>query len=431
MQRMKSHLRRLGALAAIVLVGMLGYVATVAAADPHDVGSGPRRHEGAILSGPSSGDNASISAKVADPDIQQLLNDHIHLSHDQTTIYWNLQSLSTIPRSSQADDDQRSMRGNSEPFSLDFDSLDLGSLVGVQVVKDINTVILTMKSNRKEDLVKVLDVIRTLDQPKKQVLIRVLVAEISTDKSQQVHNRIQMLAKSLGGKTDLSGQASIDQGIVPDTIEDRNTPGFHLYTVKDQALQSFLTMQKNDGQFEVLSNPHVVVKHGEKAKIMIGSKINMVSGETRVAGNDVQIAKYSDQDIGLEFIVTPYVYGNGDVGLDISQSMTELTLVGTDLKNVETNRRQIQTFASTTSGNTVVLGGMLQTRESRSIAGVPLLSRIPLVGKLFAEKRRQTKEVDLMLFITPVIIDGTQASAHADFRAEKSPAPSPKTARGR
>lgn len=391
-----AFLRRLGILVAFVATGMVSCLSPASAALLETIASPP--------------------ASVVDPAIQKLLSENIQLSKDGTTIYWSLQSLSTLPKPVQPGEDQYSSGGNSAEFNLDFSSLDLESLVGVQVIKDINTVILTMKTDKKEDLLKVLDVIHTLDQPKKQVLIRVMVAEISTDKAKQVHNRIQMLNKGLGGNEELSSQVSIDQGVIPDSIEARNTPGFQLYAVKEQAVQSFLTMQKTDGQFEVLSNPQVVVKHGEKAKIMVGSKINMVSGETSVSGNVVQVAQYADQNIGLEFMVTPYIYGNGVVGLDISQSMTELTLAGTDLKNVETNRRQVQTFASTKSGTTVVLGGMLQTRESRNVAGVPVLSRIPLLGKLFVDHRRQVKDIDLMLFITPFILDHPERGRDPDLQ---------------
>jgi general secretion pathway protein D len=405
-----SSLRRPGALIAIALAVMLA-CSPAARATPAD-------------STASATVEAVTTSEAVDADVQAYLSENIHLSKDRMTIYWSLQSLSTLAKPLQPGEDRYSMSGSRAEFQFDLTSLDLESLVGVQVIKDINTVILTMKTDRQEDLIRVLDVIRTLDQPKRQVLIRVMVAEISTEKSQQVHSRIQMLEKGLAGDPDLSGQVSIDQGIIPDAAEDRTSPGFRLHVVKEQTLRSFLTMQKRDSDFEVLANPQVVVKHGEKAKIMVGSKINVVSGETRVAGNDVQIAQYSDQDIGLEFIVTPFIYGNGEVGLDISQSMTELTLVGSDLRNVETNRRQLQTFASTKSGTTVILGGMLQTRKNRSVSKVPVLHRIPVLGKLFVEHHRQDKEVDLMLFITPFILDHPEQAA-VEHRPDVGRSPMP------
>ncbi|MFZ2959517.1 MAG: hypothetical protein WA705_21730 [Candidatus Ozemobacteraceae bacterium] len=360
-----------------------------------------------------SGHLATAPCSLPDLDAGKYLNGNIRLSGDQMTIYWNLQSTSTLPKPAVSENEAWANTGgnpgaasvSSDAFKLDFDSLDIETFADVKIMNEINTVILKMKTNRKEDLMKVLEIIHTLDQPQKQVMIRIMIAEVSSGKTQDIHNRMRLLSTNLGGAEDLGVQTSVDHVTTSDSQQERETPGLKLILLKDQTFRNFLTAQEAGAQFELLSNPHVVVKHGEKAKIVIGRRIHVVKTETQVSGHANPIINYVDQDIGLEFNVTPYIYGNGHVGLDINQRVTDLISIHPNLKRSETSHREVQTFANAESGDTIVLGGLLQRRKNRTTQKVPGLSRIPLIGKLFNKDSQLESEVDLMVFITPIILD--------------------------
>lgn len=355
-------------------------------------------------------EKASASAEISDEDLKMYLHENIRLSDDHKSIFWNLQSTSTVPKT----DDS----GSGE-FSLDFSNLDIADLANIQIIDSINTIILTMKTAEKADLLKVLEMINALDQPKKQVLIRVTVAEMEVMKHRGHHNRIWSIGEELSGENGIGTQLEVNHDNNTDSLAAENQPGYKLFLINGQNLEMFLSAQKSNQRFNVLSKPQVVARHGEKATVMVGRKINVVSSETQVSGQTDQIVQYSDQSLGLEFSVTPFIYADNKIGMDINHKLTEIVSIDSDLKHTETSRREITTFANVKSGNTIVLAGMFQRRNNKSVESIPGLNKVPLLGNLFNRVTRDSRDVELLLFITPTILpDGQTLQDFAS--AEKS-----------
>ncbi len=359
----------------------------------------------------------SSADTITDEEFNKLLNDQIRLSDDRSTIFWNLQTVSTVPATSDSGGDYSYSSSGSGDFSLDFSNLDLADLAEFQVVDSINTVIIKMKTTERADLLKVLEVINTLDQPRKQILIKVLIAEMEVLKNRFHHSTINAMDASVAGSHGVAATAEINQDNADIQQKNLNEPGFDLYLLNNKNMKMFLSAQKTNHSFNVISAPHVVGRHGEKSTVIIGQKINVVSSETQVSGQNDQIIKYDDESIGLEFMVTPYIYANNQVGMEIIHKLSQVQKIDMDMKTTETSHREMNTFANVKSGQTVVLAGMFQRRKARQKSRVPGMERIPLIGKLFERSNRDERDVELMIFITPTIISDSDAG-HALLNAD-------------
>ena len=207
--------------------------------------------------------------------------------------------------------------------------------------------------------------------------------------------------------------------------------------IETEALLSTLQKMTNT---RVLSAPSLVVLNNKDASINVGKQIPVVSavfnpyGVNTGTGNDTGTgtgnntggvtSNYNQsyvqfRDTGIKLDVTPRVNPGGLVYLEISQE--ESTPDGTPdaTGNVAVNQRTIDTEIAVQSGQTVLLGGLIRETTGESNSGVPGLSRIPLIGKLFGSTAKTYLRQELLVLITPTVIDSAE-SAQAltdDYRA--------------
>ena len=120
--------------------------------------------------------------------------------------------------------------------------------------------------------------------------------------------------------------------------------------------------------------------------------------------------------VGLVMSVTPQISNNGTVSLNVRPTISRIVgfavdpaprLAGADFDNLipEIQVREIESLLQVLDGNTVVLGGLMQNEEESKKDGVPGLSRIPGVGKLFSYTRDRLVKTELVIFIKPTIIE--------------------------
>lgn len=155
---------------------------------------------------------------------------------------------------------------------------------------------------------------------------------------------------------------------------------------------------QNEGRSEILSSPRVVTQDGYKALVSSGQEIpySTVSDE----GTDTE---FKDAKLSME--VTPRIAPNDRVSMEI-----HITKDNPDFGNLvngepplDTN--EIDTRVEVENGETIVLGGIYEQTQSTSTDKVPLLGDIPLVGNLFKSTAKQFNKEELLIFITPRIID--------------------------
>ncbi|QHS10783.1 type IV pilus secretin family protein [Sinimarinibacterium sp. NLF-5-8] len=158
-----------------------------------------------------------------------------------------------------------------------------------------------------------------------------------------------------------------------------------------------LTALQQEGRGEVVSTPKVLTQNGKQATIKHGFEVPY---ET-VSQNGTNV-EFKEALLQLE--VTPNVNPNNTVSMDLLVTKDEPDFTRAVKGTPALNKRELQTSVQVTSGETVVLGGTFETQKANSSSKVPLLGDIPLIGRLFRNNRSQNTKQELLIFVTPRVL---------------------------
>jgi general secretion pathway protein D len=177
---------------------------------------------------------------------------------------------------------------------------------------------------------------------------------------------------------------------------------------------ALVSLLQSEGDVKVLSAPSVLVLNNTEANINVGIQIPVVSsffnpitspgGSTGVGQSQVQF-----RDTGIILNVKPRVNPGGLVFMEIKAEQSTpgpASSVETFGGNVPIDKKTIETEVAVQSGDTVMLGGLIQQNDNNSNSGVPGLKNIPLIGKLFGASNYDQSRKELLVLITPTVIRG-------------------------
>ena len=135
------------------------------------------------------------------------------------------------------------------------------------------------------------------------------------------------------------------------------------------------------------------------------------SGTGGATGGTV-ISEVEYRDTGVLLTVTPHINAGGIVTMEVSQEVSVVGPAVPPSNNVSVDQRTIQSSVSVQSGETIVLGGLIQEQKSDGVTGVPVLSKIPFIGPLFSETTDDAIRTELIVLLTPkVVSDVNEAKA--------------------
>ncbi len=163
-----------------------------------------------------------------------------------------------------------------------------------------------------------------------------------------------------------------------------------------------IDLMMTQGHAKMLSAPDLTTVPGQAATFLVGGQIPVPQ-----AGG-LGAVSVSYQNYGVQLNVTPTLLGNGDVATQISPEVSDLdfqdgvTLNGFVIPALKTSR--ISTNVITAPGESIIMGGMLRRIEARNIERIPLLSSLPIIGRLFQDVRYQRGETNIVFIMTPTVI---------------------------
>jgi len=275
------------------------------------------------------------------------------------------------------------------------------------------------------DYSRLVKLLERLDTLPRQVLIEVLVAEVTLNDNWSLgiewalsNNKVRLFNDS-----DISGATSKPRGFDPLNYPHDffvNSAGI-FSTVSDS--EKFLALLKtfaNDSKLSILSSPQVMVLNNETATVNVGDQVPIVTtetvldaGATTVVNSDGTTSATNRidrnvqyRDTGIILTVTPRINYNGVIILDIDQQVSkagENTL--SNISSPSISNRQIKTKLTVKDGQSILMGGLISKDVSRSDNGIPLLKDIPLLGWLFKSQSETTRKTELMIMITPHVIE--------------------------
>ncbi|MBI2361758.1 MAG: type IV pilus secretin PilQ [Elusimicrobia bacterium] len=173
-------------------------------------------------------------------------------------------------------------------------------------------------------------------------------------------------------------------------------------------LSATLTAAASQGKAKVLSDPKVTTLNGKEAKINITTKIPFVTTETTPsAGTITTTQKVEFQETGITLTVKPTINADGRITVEVKPAVRQPSAVaaaaGTTVA-ISVDSRDAQTTVIVQDGGTVVIGGLITDSAQETVAKVPLLGDIPLLGYLFRKKFVSRTRVELLIFVTTKII---------------------------
>ena len=275
------------------------------------------------------------------------------------------------------------------------------------------------------------DTIRKLDRTPKQVLIEVLVAEITlTDEDQlgiewtlrtQQNVRVGGQPYNIGSVTRLDPGGTVaplpGQGSTLTNFPVAVTPlaGLSFLLFETDRFLGLLNLYANYGRVNVLSSPHILTSENKKAIINVSQSIPIVTGQTvsqtgTVQGNvqqppsNVLNQTVEYRDAGIILTVTPRISDKRVVALDVKQTVNDVGAAQPPSGSPIIIKREAETSVVLHDNQTLVLGGLIQTTTRNTKTGIPGLSRIPILGFLFGAEKEQFQRVELLILITPRVI---------------------------
>lgn len=165
----------------------------------------------------------------------------------------------------------------------------------------------------------------------------------------------------------------------------------------------------------VLSRPQIRALDNQMAEIFSGQNIPVITGFTANGTTGVNTPTVTQRDAGVQLQVMPRITADGNVVMMLYAQRSQYRQQGVPLSTDATGKTvtspildisRLQTTISVPTGNTVVIGGLINSRDEAFTNKAPFLSDIPLLGHLFRYDSRTTRRVELLVFLTPRIISG-------------------------
>ena len=278
-------------------------------------------------------------------------------------------------------------------------------------------------------------IIKGLDIKRKQVYVEALILEVSMAATRE-------LGASLSGAVDLGsdslafGTSNLNTGaanlgsladsgngvpsLLSQTIDGILLGGlFNPITVTGldgnpvtvPAISALIDLSEKNGDVNILSAPRLLTSDNKEATIIVGSNVPIITERLTDSSSLSQSVSVERKDVALTLRFTPQIIEDNLVKLDIFQEITDLasTSVGdVDQVGPTLTKRQIQNTILAQSQRTVVLGGLIGTNSQETVSKVPLLGDIPGLGWLFKHTSVTDQKTNLLIFITPTIINNPE-----------------------
>lgn len=287
---------------------------------------------------------------------------------------------------------------------------------------------------------------------KRQVLIEATIVEVELGDHYQAGIDWSVVNKTGGPRVDANGNVITrpDSDGNPIAVPDKliaagaSVLGGNLATAptfllgydrvsSDKDITATVRFLETFGDAKVLSSPKIMALNNQTALLKVVDEkvyfnIDLEIEKDTETGREINRTYTSEiltVPVGMVMSVTPQISDAGLIGLNVRPTITRITgyavdptpkLLGADFDNLvpEIQVREMESVLQVASGQTVVLGGLMQNKQDKNDSGVPYLSTLPIVGNLFKYKDDQFTKTELVIFLRPVLVSDTMDSKEWD-----------------
>jgi type II secretory pathway component GspD/PulD (secretin) len=279
-------------------------------------------------------------------------------------------------------------------------------------------------------------VISNLDRPQPQVLIKVVFLQVTHSDASDIGVEGGWMNGIGGSKTGIVAQAfglsALSSGVgsnapvmnslgLPISSFSQIAPfasgaGAGMYTILGSDFQATLRAIAAAGKAEVLSRPSILARNNQPASVQVGQSVPLITSVSynTISGAPINSIQYTS--VGIILTVTPYITSDGMVEMIVNptDSSIDPTLTVPIAQGVNApviDQVTANTVAITPSGQTVVIGGLMERDKSSSEQKIPILGDIPFLGNVFKRRVASASHQELMIFLTPYVIQAPQQLA--------------------
>ncbi len=276
----------------------------------------------------------------------------------------------------------------------------------------------------EESLARVEALLEQIDVPPPQVLVEATILQVTLSDNSKMGVDFTALGgvdfAAMGGTTDVTG------GVTTDTVggsqlndwllgagtRDFTSPsskGLHIGILRDQ-VGVFIEALEEVGNATVLSNPTVLAVNRHPAQVLVGRKLGyLILQQTETS--TLQSVQFLE--VGTSLVFRPYISDDGWIRLEIHPKSSD-GQVSPSTGLPEESTTEVTANILVRSGNTVVIGGLMETSMITNLSQVPLLGSLPIVGALFRSEQELETRTEIIILLTPHIVGQDELARRAD-----------------
>ncbi|WP_246801218.1 type II secretion system secretin GspD [Bradyrhizobium genosp. L] len=302
-------------------------------------------------------------------------------------------------------------------------------LPNVRITADItNNAVLVYANAESQRIVE--QTIRQIDRPQRQIAIEATIAEVTLNNDLNYGVQFFLASQkgsvvntisSGGGGTNSVDPPSNAVNAAAGALMGRVLPGFNLLVGSENSPRVILDALHGVTDVKVLSNPSLVVLDNQAATLQVGDQVPYSTGTATVlTANNTVVNTIDYKNTGIILRVLPRANANGNIVLDIEQEISSVSNAGANGLTPTISQRRVKSSIAVTSGQTVLLAGLISESETKGKQGIPVLDQIPGMGDAFSHQTNNRKRTELILFIRPTLIkDGVDAHVIAEEMRSK------------
>lgn len=249
-------------------------------------------------------------------------------------------------------------------------------------------------------------VLEAIDKPRGEVVVEVEILEV---------NRSRLRDYGIEITSGLSAAQGVAGGIFPDPTG-RNTLERNPYTSSNLLVSSLpgviYRLLRSDSTTHLLAAPQLRISEGHTAQARFGDQVPVpVTVFTPIATGGISqqpITSFEYKNVGVNIDLTPRLHDDGDVTLSLKLDISAVAASSGFQGLPAFTSRQVTSVIRLRDGETNILAGLIRDSERRALAGLPGLSSVPLLGKVFSRNQVEGQETDIVMTLTPRVVRRTE-----------------------
>lgn len=250
-----------------------------------------------------------------------------------------------------------------------------------------------------------------LDAVPAQVLLQVLVVEVTLTESTKFGLEFSALAKDGDTSRTLLG-TNYSNITKPETTDSGtvNGSGFSglLEDPKNPATRfGYIQALAGNGAIKVVSSPQLLVSSHTQAVINVGTKVPVISNAITTTSSSGELNKtYQYEDTGIILTITPQVTSTNLIALKVKQELSDVTSnPDPNIENPYINQRVVNTSMTIANGRTMIIGGLIQEKVNDSLSSIPIINQIPILNRLTGSTDASVERSEILVLITGYIVN--------------------------